>query len=88
MNGRGTACKRQERQHTDELGRCGPVCGPAVFSGFERIAEAQDEEAQSLSTPGNACEASRGERTRTSNPRFWRPVLCQLSYAPGLESRV
>jgi hypothetical protein len=26
--------------------------------------------------------ASRGGRTRTCNPRFWRPVLCQLSYAP------
>jgi hypothetical protein len=24
----------------------------------------------------------RGDRTRTCNPRFWRPVLCQLSYAP------
>src|SRR3954470_16743804 len=24
----------------------------------------------------------RGGRTRTCNPRFWRPVLCQLSYAP------
>ena len=27
---------------------------------------------------------SRGGRTRTCNPRFWRPVLCQLSYAPRL----
>ena len=27
---------------------------------------------------------NRGGRTRTCNPRFWRPVLCQLSYAPGL----
>jgi hypothetical protein len=25
----------------------------------------------------------RGDRTRTCNPRFWRPVLCQLSYAPS-----
>src|SRR5690606_10764230 len=24
----------------------------------------------------------RGDRTRTRNPRFWRPVLCQLSYSP------
>src|SRR4249919_2737336 len=24
----------------------------------------------------------RGDRTRTYNNRFWRPVLCQLSYAP------
>src|SRR4051794_8359099 len=28
----------------------------------------------------------RGGRTRTCNPRFWRPVLCQLSYAPRLRS--
>src|SRR5215217_4185511 len=27
----------------------------------------------------------RGGRTRTCNPRFWRPVLCQLSYAPRFE---
>ncbi len=25
---------------------------------------------------------SRPGRTRTCNPRFWRPVLCQLSYEP------
>ena len=25
----------------------------------------------------------RGGGIRTHNPRFWRPVLCQLSYAPG-----
>ena len=24
----------------------------------------------------------RAGRTRTFNPRFWRPVLCQLSYGP------
>jgi fatty acid desaturase len=29
--------------------------------------------------------ADRGDRTRTCNPRFWRPVLCQLSYAPRFE---
>ncbi len=27
----------------------------------------------------------RGDRTRTCNPRFWRPVLYQLSYAPRFE---
>jgi hypothetical protein len=27
-------------------------------------------------------QGHRGGRTRTCNPRFWRPVLCQLSYAP------
>src|SRR5438552_2826406 len=30
----------------------------------------------------------RGGRTRTCNPRFWRPVLCQLSYAPRFEARI
>ena len=28
-------------------------------------------------------EANRPGRTRTCNPRFWRPVLYQLSYGPG-----
>ena len=28
----------------------------------------------------------RGDRTRTYNRRFWRPVLCQLSYAPMVAS--
>ena len=27
--------------------------------------------------------ASRGDRDRTCDLRFWRPALCQLSYAPG-----
>src|SRR3970040_1704095 len=31
---------------------------------------------------------SRGGGTRTHNPRFWRPVLCQLSYSPGLRGRM
>ncbi len=31
---------------------------------------------------------SRGGRTRTCNPRFWRPVLYQLSHAPGLHASV
>ena len=25
----------------------------------------------------------RGDRTRTRNPRFWRPMLYQLSYSPA-----
>jgi hypothetical protein len=29
-----------------------------------------------------AGDGNRGDRTRTCNPRFWRPVLYQLSYAP------
>ena len=31
------------------------------------------------SSPGNS---DRGDRTRTCDPRFWRPMLYQLSYAP------
>ena len=31
---------------------------------------------------------NRGGRTRTCNPRFWRPVLYQLSHAPGLHAPV
>src|ERR687884_263698 len=33
-------------------------------------------------------ERDRGDRTRTCNPRFWRPVLCQLSYAPRFERSI
>src|SRR5215217_3158240 len=33
-------------------------------------------------------ENYRGGRTRTCNPRFWRPVLCQLSYAPRVARRL
>ena len=29
----------------------------------------------------------RGGGNRTRNPRFWRPVLCQLSYTPMLRLR-
>src|SRR5262245_36137889 len=34
------------------------------------------------------CGRNRGGGTRTPNPRFWRPVLCQLSYAPGFDGRL
>jgi hypothetical protein len=29
-------------------------------------------------------QRDRAGRTRTCNPRFWRPVLCQLSYGPTI----
>src|SRR5215210_4488589 len=29
-------------------------------------------------------EGGRGDRTRTYNRWFWRPVLCQLSYTPAV----
>src|SRR5699024_8736425 len=29
-------------------------------------------------------DGGRGDRTRTCNLRFWRPLLCQLSYAPSV----
>src|SRR3954447_12010722 len=28
-------------------------------------------------------DSGRGDRTRTYNLRFWRPLLCQLSYTPA-----
>ena len=31
---------------------------------------------------------NRGDRTRTCNPRFWRPVRYQLRHAPGLRGRL
>ena len=34
--------------------------------------------------PPDLAFLGRGDRTRTCNPRFWRPVLCQLSYTPTL----
>jgi thiamine phosphate synthase YjbQ (UPF0047 family) len=34
-----------------------------------------------LAPDGIAC-VSRGDRTRTCNPRFWRPVLCQIELLP------
>src|SRR3954454_6732373 len=33
--------------------------------------------------PAPARRWDRGDRTRTCNPRFWRPVLYQLSYSPS-----
>src|SRR4029450_5426173 len=35
------------------------------------------------STFGLCAGSGRGDRTRTYNRRFWRPVLCQLSYTPA-----
>src|SRR5262249_50249122 len=38
--------------------------------------------------PSSACcPAGRGRGSRTPNLRFWRPTLCQLSYAPVLVLR-
>src|SRR4051794_30425669 len=69
--------------------------GPApqratVNTGFQRISadvsglEADPETA--LKPAGAAglrlLERYRGDRTRTCDPRFWRPMLYQLSYAP------
>src|SRR5215218_9787768 len=36
---------------------------------------------QSSGRPSEDC--GRGDRTRTYNRWFWRPVLCQLSYTPA-----
>ena len=42
----------------------------------------------SSSRSGSERLFDRGGRTRTCNPRFWRPVLYQLSHAPGLQAPV
>ena len=34
----------------------------------------------------NNLKNGRSDRTRTYNPRFWRPVLYQLSYTPKVSS--
>src|SRR5215218_4753866 len=39
---------------------------------------------QSSGRPSEDC--GRGDRTRTYNRWFWRPVLCQLSYTPAAAS--
>lgn len=39
-----------------------------------------------LSTQAPTLELGRGDRIRTCNHRFWRPVLCQLSYTPKDEN--
>ena len=39
---------------------------------------------QRLTTPDLALGLSRGDRDRTCDLWFWRPALCQLSYAPEL----
>src|SRR6266511_3990729 len=38
----------------------------------------------SRATPLSRCYLNRPGRNRTCNPRFWRPVLYQLSYGPLL----
>src|SRR5438876_1184031 len=45
-------------------------------------ARAEGVESRHAREAGGLSTANRGGRTRTCNPRFWRPVLCQLSYAP------
>ena len=37
---------------------------------------------------GAGSSENRGDRTRTCNPRFWRPVRYQLRHAPGLRGAV
>ncbi len=55
----------------------------------ESLAIARAQRGQSIDTAGHARGRddvrrgpSRPGRNRTCNPRFWRPVLYQLSYGP------
>ena len=55
----------------------------AVSSGLGRKAESDPYDAETRMAGGCRLEHwHRAGRTRTCNPRFWRPVLCQLSYGP------
>ena len=52
--------------------------GRSAKGGFDNDAETRTTMRVSASA------LSRGDRTRTCNPRFWRPVRYQLRHAPGL----
>ena len=58
------------------------VCRPCPSSAFRVIPRA--ERARRRPSRGNG----RPGRNRTRNPRFWRPVLYQLSYRPAVIARV
>jgi hypothetical protein len=57
--------------------------GAAVGTGeFAKTFGCARDSAPNEKPRGSGAFLVRGGRTRTCNPRFWRPVLCQLSYAP------
>jgi hypothetical protein len=77
-------------QHRSQRGRCAPVCAPVApqFGGIRRDSAGSWRERTAvpnrlLSPTIRLRQANRAGRTRTCNPRFWRPVLCQLSYGPS-----
>jgi hypothetical protein len=64
---------------------CAPVSTPRAR--FPAVLSGTNEECLRSRDParraGNRlAKRYRAGRTRTCNPRFWRPVLCQLSYGP------
>ena len=67
------------------LGSCvGDPQTPRLILGplghrFRRLSDSSGELRASRDLSG---AEDRAGRTRTFNPRFWRPVLCQLSYGP------
>ena len=84
------------RQPRTGVGRClGCLwCAPVAhqsrvesgdFSGLERrTGRALRTKKPPANRGVSACPLGRGGRTRTCNPRFWRPVRYQLRHAPGL----
>ncbi len=73
--------------------RQGPRQGPDSSSGGECAAADAPTVRASLrvcttkAAPMARPCRNRPGRTRTCNPRFWRPVLCQLSYGPLMAGR-
>ena len=60
---------------------CKKANGLAIFSLHVNFALGANSTNLTVSTGG------RSGGTRTPNPRFWRPVLCQLSYTPKSSSQ-
>src|SRR5215203_4320411 len=61
-----------------------------IFPGKERtamVAVRNDQPAVPIEMAVKNLKAGRSGRARTCDPRFWRPVLYQLSYTPAGDLR-
>ena len=71
----------QQRQAIRRHKRLKRACsGPNEAKRSEVRISRKDEAAEAASQTKNG----RGDRIRTRGPRFWRPMLYQLSYTPAL----
>ena len=77
---KGRPFGRRRRPRRDCLTRDGAAAG-------KEGRPAQPNVLEGLGLAGRHEFYGRGERSRTSSPRFWRPVLCQLSYTPACSQR-